>query len=274
MAESPLDLSIIVISWNVSALLRECLRSIPEAAHGLTYELIVIDNASTDGSPDMVEREFPAAHVIRSERNTGFAGGNNQAIRQTDPNSRYILLLNSDTLVPPGALREMIRFLDDHPQAGAASPRLQRPDGAPQPFAFGSDPTLPYLIARGISQNLLRRYLHDWNTTAVQSVDWVSGACLIVRRQAIERAGLLDENMFMYFEDAEWCLRIRKCGWKVYYVPTVSITHIGGQSLAQNPAARRAYYQSMEYLYAKHYGRVQSLLLRLALMPYRLVKGG
>ena len=152
---------------------------------------------------------------------------------------------------------------------GACSPRLLRPDGSPQPYAFGDDPTLGYLLRRGVSRWLFRRPLHDWDTGAVLEVGWVSGACLVARRQAIEQAGGLDERIFMYFEDSDWCRRMRLAGWKVCYVPAVEITHIGGASVSQNPAARAAYYDSLVYFYGKHYGRVPQALLRLVLALYR-----
>jgi GT2 family glycosyltransferase len=225
-----------------------------------------VDNASADGSAALVQAEFPAVRLIVNDENLGFARANNQGIRASS--GRYVVLLNSDTTVPPGALAALVAFMDAHPTAGAVGPRLLRTDGTPQPYAFGGDPTLRYLLARGGNRLIFRRPLHDWATDAVQEVDWVSGACLMVRRAAIDQAGLLDENIFMYFEDNDWCLRIRQAGWRVIYNPQVAITHIGGQSLAQNPTARRAYRESLRYFYAKHYGPVASLLLRLLLPVY------
>jgi len=263
----PPNLSIVIVSWNTAALLRDCLSAIFAAQPPRRLEIIVVDNASGDGSADMVAREFPDVLLIRNTANAGFARANNQGIAASQ--SAYILLLNSDTLVPPGALTQLIEFMLRQPDAGACGPRLLRLDGQPQAFAFGSDPTPGYLLRRGLFRLLLRRPLHDWNTDRIQVVDWVSGACLMVRRTAIEQAGLLDENMFMYFEDNEWCLRIRRAGWKVYYDPTICITHMGGQSLRQNPAARSAYYRSLDYFYAKHYGWLARGLLWIGLTPYR-----
>jgi N-acetylglucosaminyl-diphospho-decaprenol L-rhamnosyltransferase len=263
------ELAIVIASWNVASLLANCLRSIPAGAEGLDYQVIVVDNASSDGSADMVARDFPAVRLIRNTENVGFGKANNQGICAGQ--GRYVLLLNSDTSVPAGSLTELVRFMDQHPDAGACGPRLLRPDGMPQPYAFGGDPTLGYLLVRGLKQVLFHRYLHDWTTDMVQEVDWVSGACLLVRRQAIEQVGLLDESIFMYFEDNDWCLRIRRAGWKIYYNPQVSIVHIGGQSLAQHPAARHVYHRSLTYFYAKHYGLLARLLLRVGLLPYRLL---
>ncbi|MBN1888229.1 MAG: glycosyltransferase family 2 protein [Thermoflexales bacterium] len=263
-----MTLAIVILSWNTAPLLADCLRSIPAGAEGIDYQLIVVDNGSSDGSADMVARDFADARLIRNADNMGFTRANNQGIRASGA-ARYILLLNSDTLVRPGALHALVHFMDEHPQAGAVSPRLLRPDGSPQPYAFGGDPTPGYLLMRGLKQLVLHRYLHDWATGSVQEVDWVSGACLMVRREALEQAGLLDEAIFMYFEDNDWCLRIRQAGWKVYYNPQVEIVHIGGQSLKKNPRAQAAYYKSLSYFYAKHYSRPAQWALRLMLPFYK-----
>ncbi|HID63003.1 MAG TPA: glycosyltransferase family 2 protein [Anaerolineae bacterium] len=262
-----LDLSVIIVSWNTRDLLRDCLRSL-QAHKPNPAEVIVIDNASSDGSPDMVAREFPDVRLIRNTKNVGFARANNQGIKVS--HGQYIALLNSDIRTTAGALKTLVAFMAETPAAGACGPCLLQPDGHPQPYAFGKDPTLLYLLHRGLQQVLFRRYLHDWATDAVQEVDWISGACLMVRREVIDQVGLLDEHFFMYFEDNDWCLRIRKAGWKVYYNPHAEIIHLGGQSLVQNPAAQEAYYQSLHYFYAKHYGQLNVLLLDMMLPIYRM----
>jgi GT2 family glycosyltransferase len=262
-------LSVVIASWNTAALLEDCLASLFLSPPPDQMEAIVVDNASSDDSAARVRRNWPAVRLIQNAQNLGFARANNQGI--TASRGRYILLLNSDTVAPPGALAGLVDFMDEHPEAGAVGPRLLRPDGRPQPFAFGGDPTPLYLLRRGLNLLLLRRPLHDWNTDRTQAVDWVSGACLLLRREALEQSGPLDEAIFMYYEDNDLCLRLRRRGWKVYYHPGVSITHFGGQSLAQNPAARKAYYASLEYFYRKHYGSVSQLWLRLSLPFYQLV---
>ena len=215
----------------------------------------------------MVAQEFPQVQLLRNDTNLGFTRANNQGIRCSQ--GRYVLLLNSDTVVPHGTLARMAQFMDTHPEAGVVGPRLVLSDGTPQPYTFGDDPTPLYLLRRGLTQALFQRYLHDWRTDAIQAVDWVSGACLLARRAAIDQVGLLDEHIFMYFEDNDWCLRIRKGGWKVYYNPKVEIVHLGGQSLAQSPQAQRAYYRSLDYFYRKHYGPVPWLMLQVMLRLYR-----
>ena len=218
----------------------------------------------------MVQREFPDVHLIVNESNLGFARANNRGIAMS--RGRYVLLLNSDTVASPAALEMLVAFMDAHLEAGVVGPRLLRPDGTAQPYAFGGDPTLGYLLRRGFNR-LRGRYLHDWDTDAVQEIDWVSGACMMARRAAIEQAGPLDESIFMYFEDNEWCLRIRNAGWKVYYDPQAAIVHLGGQSLAKNPAARQAYTGSLRYFYRKHYSRAAQMMLAALLPLYRRVTG-
>ena len=260
-------LSIIIVNWNTCDLLRDCLSSLLDDPQP-GYELIVVDNGSSDDSACMIRHEFPAIQLIENGQNDGYARANNLGIRSS--RGRYLLLLNSDTLVPAGALPRLIDFMEQHPEAGACGPRLVRADGKPQSYAFGGDPTLGYLLRRGVSQLLLRRPLHDWAMGATLPVDWVSGACLLARRAAVEQAGLLDERFFMYFEDNDWCLRIRKAGWNVYYCPAAEIMHLGGQSLARNPQAQHAYYQSLAYFYAKHYSSPARWLLKALLPAYRM----
>lgn len=240
-----------------------------ESAGEIGLDIIVIDNASTDGSPDMVARDFPSVHLIRNTANVGFAAGNNQGIRAAGDAPAYFVLLNSDTIVKPGTLAALARFMDAHPNVGAAAPRLVRPDGTPQPFAFGRDPTLGYLLRRGLSRMMLRRDLHNWSTAKAQRVDWVSGACMVVRRTAVDQVGSLDEDYFMYFEDNDWCLRMRIGGWQVWYVPDYEVIHLGGQSLKHNPAAQQAYYKSLELFYAKHYPKPQQWVLSQLLKVFR-----
>jgi N-acetylglucosaminyl-diphospho-decaprenol L-rhamnosyltransferase len=266
-AQSSVVLSIIIVSWNTREALKECLKSI-YACDGDASEVIVVDNASQDDSITMVEREFPEVTLIRNASNAGFARASNQGILSSQGD--YVLLLNSDVQVRERALAHMIQFVEEHPQAGAVGPRLVLPDGRPQPYSFGCDPTIGYLLRRGL--NLLRGkgYLHDWATADIGEVDWVSGASLMLRRQALEDTGLLDENFFLYFEDNDLCLRLRQRGWKVYFCPAVNVVHLGGQSLMKNEAARDEYYHSLAYFYRKHYGNL-TIALALLLPVYRLL---
>jgi N-acetylglucosaminyl-diphospho-decaprenol L-rhamnosyltransferase len=257
---SALDLSIIIVTWNVRELARACLAALPGATEGTACEVIVVDNASADRSADMVAAEFPNATLLRNEANIGFARANNQGLAVAG--GRYFVLLNADTIPHSGSLSAMVAFMDAHSRAGAASPRLLRPDGTPQPYAFGSDPSPLYLLQRAVA-HLRKAYLHDWGVSAPRPVEWVSGACLVTRREAVDRVGGLDEHIFMYFEDNDWCRRMRLAGWEVWYNPGVEITHIGGASLNQNPRARAAYYESLAYFYRKHYGQLAGAVMEL-----------
>lgn len=265
------NLSIILVSWNVRDLLAQCLRSIAEPEDSLSVEVILVDNGSTDGTTAMVQKDFPWVKLIPLDWNSGFAIGNNVGIKASS--GRYVILLNTDTIVPASTFARMVDFMEQHPEVGASGPRLVHPNSQIQAFAFGSDPTLSYLIRRGANRLVWRRALHNWHTDQIQAVDWVAGTALLVRRQAVEAVGLLDENIYIYFEDNDWCLRIRQAGWKIYYNPQVSIIHFGGQSISKNPnpAARNAYYNSLKYFYSKHYSPLAQLLLRIALGAYRLL---
>lgn len=262
-------LSIVIVSWNTVVLLADCLGSISTGTTGLEHHVIVVDNASTDDSAAMIAREFPAVQLIRNAENVGFARANNQGLRASA--GHYVLFLNSDTRVPRGALSALVGFMDAHPDAGACSPRLARADGSTQPFAFGGDPTPTYLCARGWMRLIQHRAVHDWETRESQSVDWVSGACLLARRDAVLQVGGFDENFFMYFEDNDLCLRMRRAGWKILYNPKVTITHLGGSSMPPDQARQRFYDASLRQFYAKHYARLARLALEVLLPFYRRI---
>ncbi len=263
---SPIRVDIVIVSFNTARLLADCLCSIPRGAEGLDYQIIVVDNASTDGTAEMLAREFPGVRLIQNSSNRGFGAANNQGIHASS--GRYVVLLNGDTLVPPGALARLVDFMEARPRVGASGPRLARPDGRAQPFAFGGDPTPSYLFARGWARLLRRRSLHDWETRQAQPVDWVSGACLIARSEALEQIGGFDERYFMYFEDNDLCLRLRRAGWQVWYDPDVTITHLGGASV-KGVSVTRWYHASLRYFYGKHYAPLARVALEIMLPFYR-----
>jgi len=198
-------------------------------------EVLVVDNNSQDGSCEAVAEEFPHVRLIRNSMNVGFAAANNQALR--DAKGRYLLLLNSDTIVYPGAFRELIRFMDQHTAAGYCGPKLVNSDGTLQPSAR----RFPTLLSRTFSMTgLAQRYtasrhcldLHGHHQDfAPFTADWLTGACLMVRRQAYEQVGLLDESYFMYFEETDWCRRMAQDGWEGCYLPAAKVMHLGGQSV-------------------------------------------
>ncbi len=231
-------------------------------------EVIVVDNASTDGSDDMVAAEFPWVRLIRSPRNGGYAFGNNQAL--TSCRGRDVLLMNPDTLMPPGGIAGLLECLKAHPEAGVIGPKLLKPDGSMHLACRRSFPT-PSVAFYRIS-GLSRLFPHSprfgrYNLTFVDpdqaiEVDSVCGACLLVRSAVIERIGLLDERFFMYGEDLDWCLRTRLMGWTVRYEPGIVVQHQHGAS-SRKRALRTTYhfFRAMDLFYRKHYiGRYHPLV--------------
>lgn len=230
-----LEVSVTICSWNTLEDLRACLRSLEEIQNEARFEVIVIDNASRDGSPDMVEREFPWVRLFRMTQNLGFTGGHNYAIEQRQ--APHVFLLNSDTVVHPGAIRQQLDYLAEHPEAGIVAPKLLNPDGSlqyscrrfPNPLAALFRNTF---LGRIFPNNgFTRDYLmKDWDHASIREVDWVSGAAFTVRDSVIEKVGTLDPSYFMYCEDVDWCYRTWKGGFKVVYLPDAVVTHAIGRS--------------------------------------------
>jgi N-acetylglucosaminyl-diphospho-decaprenol L-rhamnosyltransferase len=270
------DLSIVVLNYNTRDHLRVCLASI--AAEGSTTlgradapyaaECIVVDNASTDGSANMVAAEFPWATLIRAPRNGGFAYGNNLAVPKT--RGRSVLLLNPDTALPPGTLATLLTSLAEHPEAGIIGPKLLRPDGTIHLACRRSFPTPDVALFRlsGLSRLFPRsRLFGRYNLTFVDpdvplEVDSVCGACLLIRRDTLERIGPLDERFFLYGEDLDWCLRAKQAGWTVRYEPAAVVRHQHGAASRQR-ALRTAwhFFRAMDLFYAKHYAHRYTPLL-------------
>jgi len=236
------DVSVVVVNWNTKDYLRQCLASVGaglDAEH--QAEVWVVDNASHDGSPAMVRAEFPGAHLIANDDNRGFARANNQALMQA--NGRYLLLLNSDCKVLGGAISALVRFLDERPQAGMAGCRLLNADGSVQRSAWRTFPTLSSVVTGGLwldklpilKGKLAREERELARAEQPLPVAHLLGACLMVRREAINAAGLLDDTYFMYLEETDWCRRIAAQGYGVWYVPPYSIIHYGQQSAALAP---------------------------------------
>jgi N-acetylglucosaminyl-diphospho-decaprenol L-rhamnosyltransferase len=259
------DLSIIIVNWNTRELLLNCLASVARIPG--EFEVIVVDNDSMDGSAAAVASMFPNVKIIQSPRNMGYACANMMGLRASI--GRYVLFLNSDTLIPSKALPSLIEFLDNNPQVAACGPRLEQKDGAAQAFSFGRDPTLLYIMARACARLGLRAPLHDWETDKVQPVDWISGTCLLVRRAAFDQVAGFDERIFMYFEDNDLCLRLRRAGWQIVYYPKVTVVHIGAASPVCENLRREYYDESLRYFYSKHFSVLQRTGLRIMLPLYR-----
>lgn len=272
-----MDLSIIIVNWNTRELLAQCLASLPGATAGLISEVIVVDNGSTDGSPALVAERFPSVRLLTNAENLGFVRANNQALPLA--RGRYVLLLNSDTVAPPESLTRMVQFMDEHPEVGAAGPKLLNPDGTFQ-GSYAYFPTLGSvaLSAAGLARRLYLPY--DPSPAprpdeVSHPVDWVPGACLLIRQATLATVGLLDEGFWMYSEDTDLCYRIHCAGWEVYYLPDVEIVHFGGASSRQcRPESVGRLYRSKLRFFRKHYGFLSTLLLSGVIAAAYGVKAG
>ncbi len=276
--DTMLDLSIVIVNWNTRVLLRQCLASIKEDVGALHVELIVVDNASRDDSVDMVWREFPDVRLLVNARNVGFARANNQAMRVA--HGRYVMLLNSDTIVRLGALPAMVRYMDGHPAVGALGPRLLNGDGTVQPSAhpFPDVARDTLRIAGASTWSLLRRLSRRPSSGAAAPasartgpVDWLVGACLVVRREAIEGAGVLDEGYFFGNEEVDLALRLRQQGWRNVYLDEAEVVHLGSQSWLHMTPTRVVWFYTGRLRYFRlHYSPWQRLIQRLAIAAVAL----
>lgn len=256
----------VIVNFNTRDLLRNCLASIAAGAPP-PFELFLVDNASTDGSAEMVEAEFRWAHVIRS-RNLGYAHANNLGLRQC--RGEYLLLLNPDTLLPPDALARMVAFMDAHPEAGAAGPKLVLADGQLDLACRRSfpSPEVSFYRMLGLSRLFPKsRRFGRYNLTYLDpdqpaEVDSVVGAFMLVRASAVAQVGLLDESFFMYGEDLDWAYRLKQAGWKVLYNPDVVVLHHKGA--ASRRYTRKTiveFYRAMHIFYRKHYASSSNAVL-------------
>lgn len=240
------DLSIVIVSFNAKADLLACLASIREHPPAISHQIVVVDNASEDGSADAA-RALTGVTVIPLERNVGFAAANNVGIRATA--GELILLLNSDTIVPAGAIDALVGRLRKTDDVGAAGPRLIDAAGEAE-LSFGR-------MMSPLNEYRQKHRTRAWiarETQREQVVDWVSGACLLVRRRDAEAAGLLDERFFLYTEDVDFCCSIRKLRRKILFTPVATITHVRGRSRSSRPeASQKAYRQSHVAFYEKHH---------------------
>jgi hypothetical protein len=270
------DLSIIVVNWNTCELLARCLQSIEDTVQNSGFEVWVVDNASADGSVAMVRERFPRAHLIVNDENAGFVHANNQALAHCQ--GRYVLLLNSDTQALPGSLDQAVRFLDVHPRAGIAGVRLLNPDGTFQ-ASYTPFPTLwrEFLILSGLGRWLVRPTFPSCGPQTEKGTQrirgYMEGACLMARRGAVGQVGGLDERIFMYAEEVDWCYRFHQAGWEVWYLPQAPIVHYSGQSTQKRKGRMEAeLYRSRVYFFRKHYGQVAAACLKALIYAMTLTK--
>ncbi len=264
-------LSVIIVSWNVCDLLRECLRSLYTTAVTLDLEVIVVDSASSDNSVAMVAREFPQVRLVACPENVGFAKGNNIGLALA--HGRALFLLNPDTVVQAGALTHLLNYLDEHTAVGLVAPQLLNEDGSVQ-SSRRRFPTLttgywestwlqPYAPA-----SLLRHfYMEDVPNDKETAVDWVQGAAMLIRREVYDQVGGMDEAYFMYSEELDWCRRIKTAGWSIVYLPQAQVTHYQGKSSEQAATQRHINFNRAKLRYVqKYHGRVPAQALRLFLL--------
>lgn len=251
-----MTLDIVIVSFNARADLERCLHSLHAAPPAVPHRIILVDNASSDGSVEAVRRRWPAIAIIERARNEGFAAANNAGIRAGA--GELILLLNSDTLVPPGAIDALVARLAREPDAAAAGPRLVDGEGRAE-WSFGRMLSPLVEARRAVVGRLYARrapivtWVIERASRRESYPDWVTGACLLVRRQAAERAGLFDERYFMYEEDIDFCAALRAQGGRVLFTPAAEVVHLRGRSARSAPAATRlAYHRSHTAFYAKH----------------------
>jgi N-acetylglucosaminyl-diphospho-decaprenol L-rhamnosyltransferase len=286
----PVDLSVVILSYNTRPLLEACLASLraaTEEGRGPRVEVIVVDNASTDDSVRVVRDRFPEVRLIESETNRGFAGGNNLAFPYC--RGRYVMLLNSDTELEPDGLAAMVGFMDAHPEAGALGPRLLNPDGTFQPsghpFPSLSDAAFRLLFRRPLaptpgSRRGKTRFHRAWSLEpgawscpegAAERHDWVTGACLMVRREVLEQVGPLDEAFFFEGEDVDWCRRIRAAGWEIGLLPAARVMHLRqGSGMAYHPDALRSHWGHC-YYFRKYHGRGAEMLMQMLFSCFHLL---
>ena len=263
-----MDVSIIIVNWNTKGLLRDCLSSVYEHSGDIDYEIIVIDNASTDGSADMVKNDFQQVILIENSDNRGFAAANNQGIAVAK--GRYVLLLNSDTVVLDNAIANTVRFADENPQAAVTGCKVLNPDRTLQRTCFMFPSVLNMLLSSTYLYKLFpksrffgREQMTFWDRSDVRPVDVVTGCFMLVRREAIEQVGMMDEQFFMYGEETDWCYRFREKGWEVMFAPVGDIIHFGGQSTAQKPVAMIVQLRlSILKFMKKHHSRPAYLIAR------------
>lgn len=257
---SQIDLSVIIVNYNTKALLKQAIDSIYNSRPELTYEVIVSDNHSKDGSVELLSEHYKDVRLIANDENLGFAKANNIAIRHS--RGRYVLLLNSDTIVVDGCLGDCINYMDTYQEIGALGCKVVLPDGKLDLACRRSFPTPEVSLYRMLGLSKLfphHQKFGSYNLTyldenEISEVDSIVGAFMLLRREVVEQVGLLDEDYFMYGEDIDWCYRIKQAGWKVLYYPKAKIIHYKGASGGKkNPKIIYEFYRAMHLFYKKHY---------------------
>jgi GT2 family glycosyltransferase len=250
-----IDVSIVIVNWNTKDLLKNCLDSVYQTINDLTFEIVIVDNASTDGSMEMLERDFPQVIKIGNQENKGFGAANNQALAIMK--SKYALLLNTDALLTPHAVNKLWDFCEANSQAAIVCGQLLNADGSKQ-NSFASFPSLLTLATNtSLLEYLLpkqfpsKRYQHD----KPLEVDSAIGACMMIRKKAMEKSGVFDERYFFFFEETDLAYAMHLAGWKTFHIPDAYIYHLQGQSIGSNVRSRIEFYRSRYQFLGKWHGR-------------------
>lgn len=257
-----MNVSIVIANWNTCDILHDCLISIYEQESDIDYEIIVVDNASTDGSVEMLRKEFPQVVLIANTENRGLAAANNQGIKLAK--GRYVLLLNSDTKILDNAISKSVAFADSHPNSAVVGCRVLNPDQTLQPTCFMFPSILNMLLSSSYLYKVFpkstffgREMMSWWGRMDTREVDVVTGCFMLVRQEAIKQVGMVDEQFFMYAEETDWCYRIKQAGWKVLFTPIAEIIHLGEASSKKiKPTMVLQLRASILLFFKKHKGKL------------------
>jgi GT2 family glycosyltransferase len=272
------QISVVIVSFNTAQMTLRCLESVRADLGGINAEVIVVDNGSTDGSAEAITAGAPWAKLIVSPRNLGFGGGNNLGLAQAK--GENLLLINTDAFPQSGAILALMRYLNEHPKTAVVGPRLLNADGSMQQSCFRfPTPLRSWMENLWISAAMKRHPSIDdyrfWAHDAERSVDFVIGACILVRRSAYEQVGGFDERFFMYAEESDWMYRMHRAGWEINFTPTAVVTHLGGASGAgDKPKINRVFFESLDYYELKHHGFAGLLSLRMAMTIGCAIRAG
>lgn len=268
-------IAVAIVNYSTREHLRACLATVQSEAPS---EVVVVDNASTDCSVEMVRADYPGVLLLANKTNLGYGTAANQAIARCT--AKYVLLLNADTLLQPGTLRALSAYLDLHPRAAIVGPRLVNPDGTLQASCYAFSTPLNTLLEHSTLGQLIRyvpvlrnKYLRTWSHTHARVVAWVKGAALAIRREAFEAVGGFDESFFMYFEEADLCYRLNAAGWQVHFAPVTTVEHVGGGSTkeARTEMAVQLFFSTMQF-FQRHYSGIRLTKLIVTMKSIMLAR--
>jgi GT2 family glycosyltransferase len=264
------DFSIAMVCWNDKEYMEPCLDSLYQSEIAYDFDVVVVDNGSTDGSQEMIRRKFPQVKIIQNSKNLGLAKACNQGIEAT--NGPFILLFNNDTIVNGSAFNALVEFMNKTPDAGAVGGKLLNEDGTFQ-SGYGGFSSLweEFLVAVRIGEIIWDGYPLHGDSESVEQVGWMSSACLLLRREALNEVGLLDEEYFIYGDETDLQYRMKKTGWKAYYLPEATTIHYGGRSM-DKWSRRKMIYRGKMLFYRKNYGTMPTAILRIMLGLISLMK--